>query len=350
MKINRKKTKKIKLGNMYIGGDAAISIQSMTNTDTRKVTSTVDQIKMLEKAGCEIIRIAVPNMKAAKVIHQIKQNINIPLIADIHFDYRLALEAIKQGADGLRLNPGNIQRSDKVSAIVEEAKKNDIPIRIGVNAGSVDRTKYPILNPESLVNSALEHINILEALNYYNIKVSIKATDVPMTIESYKLMSEKRDYPLHLGVTEAGTLFRGTIKSSIGIGSLLAMGIGDTFRVSLTADPVEEIKVGKQILESLNIRNDTINLVSCPTCGRCEIDIIGITQKVENQIGHLNKKIKVAVMGCIVNGPGESKDADIGIAGGKGIAVLFKNGKEIRRVKEEDLIDVLIDEVQNYKK
>ncbi len=347
--IDRKKTKKIKLGNLYIGGDAPITIQSMTNTDTKNVAATVEQIKELEKAGCEIVRIAVPNIKAAKIIHQIKANIDIPLIADIHFDYRLALESINQGVDGLRLNPGNIKRADKLTAIVEEARKKELPIRIGVNAGSVDREKYPLLSPESLVDSALAHIKILEDLNYYNIKVSLKAHDVPMTIASYQLMSTKKDYPLHLGVTEAGTMFRGTIKSSIGIGSLLAMGIGDTFRVSLTANPVEEIRVAKQILESLHIRNDLIEMISCPTCGRCEVDLIDITEKVEEKIGNMEKKMKVAVMGCIVNGPGESKGADIGIAGGKGTGILFKKGQEIRKLNEHEFVDVLVDEVKKFK-
>lgn len=346
--IIRKKTQKIKLGHLYVGGDAPITIQSMTNTDTKNVSATVDQIKELEKAGCDIIRVAVPNLKAAEVIHQIKENISIPLIADIHFDYRLALESIRQGVDGLRLNPGNIQQRDKVETIVQAAKEKDLPIRIGVNGGSVDRDKYPVLNAESLVASALDHIKILEDLNYYNIKVSIKAADVPMTIESYQLMSEKRNYPLHLGVTEAGTMFRGTIKSSIGIGALLAMGIGDTFRVSLTADPVEEIRVGKQILESLNIRRNAIELISCPTCGRCEIDLIGIAEQVEKEIGHLEKPLKVAVMGCVVNGPGESKGADIGIAGGKGMGILFKHGEKVKRLKEEELVKVLVDEVRNF--
>ncbi len=346
--IHRKQTRKIKLGNIYIGGDAPISIQSMTTTDTKNVSATVQQIKELEEVGCDIVRIAVPNMKAAKVVHQIKENIKIPLIADIHFDYRLALESINQGVDGLRLNPGNIQRRDKVAAIVEEARKKDLPIRIGVNGGSVDREKYPILSPESLVDSALEHIKILEELNYYNIKVSLKATDVPMTIASYQLMSQKRDYPLHLGVTEAGTKFTGSIKSSIGIGALLALGIGDTFRVSLTAPPTEEIKVGKEILKSLHIIDEGIECISCPTCGRCEIDVIGITEKVESEIAKLNKKVKVAVMGCIVNGPGESKDADIGISGGKGIGVLFKNGVEVKRIPEKDLVEVLVTEVRNF--
>ncbi len=346
--IKRRPTRKIRLGGIHIGGGAPITIQSMTTTDTNNVTATVDQIKELEAVGCDIIRIAVPNMKSAKVIHKIKENIKIPLIADIHFDYRLALEAIHQGVDGLRLNPGNIERRDKVTAIVQEAKQKDIPIRIGVNGGSINREKYPDLSPESLVDSAVEHIKILEDLEYYNIKVSLKAADVLMTIASYQLMLEKRDYPLHLGVTEAGTQFAGSIKSSIGIGALLAMGIGDTFRVSLTALPTEEIRVGKEMLKSLNIRNDGVECISCPTCGRCEIDVIGITEEIEQKIAHLDKKVKVAVMGCIVNGPGESKEADIGISGGKGVGILFKNGKEVRRIKEEDMVAVVVEEVRNY--
>ena len=324
--ITRKKTRKIKLGNRFIGGDAPISIQSMTNTDTKNVSATVEQIKELEQAGCQIVRIAVPNMKAARVVHQIKENISIPLIADIHFDYRLALESLNQGVDGLRLNPGNIKRRDKVAAIVEEAKKKDIPIRIGVNGGSIDREKYSVVDAESLVASAIDHIRILEELDYHNIKVSLKATDVPMTIASYQLMSEKRDYPLHLGITEAGTAFKGSIKSSVGIGALLAMGIGDTLRVSLTAPPVEEIRVAQEILKSLHLMDEGIDCISCPTCGRCEIDIIGITEQVEKEIANIDKKMKVAVMGCIVNGPGESKDADIGICGGKGIGVFGRTG------------------------
>ena len=334
---------------MFIGGDAPISIQSMTNTDSKNASATLDQIKDLVAAGCEIVRVAVPNMKAAREMHKIVEHSEIPVIADIHFDYRLALEAIKQGVHGLRLNPGNIQRQDKVAAIVEEARKAELPIRIGVNGGSINRDKYSVVCPESLVDSALEHIKMLEELNYYNIKVSLKATDVPMTIASYQKMSELRDYPLHLGVTEAGTMFAGSIKSSIGIGALLAMGIGDTLRVSLTASPVEEMRVAKEILKSLRIREEGIECISCPTCGRCEIDVIGITEKVEQAIGKYNKKMKVAVMGCIVNGPGESKDADIGISGGRGIGVLFKNGQEVRRVKEEELVDVLISEVRDFK-
>lgn len=347
--IKRKKTRKIKLGNLYIGGDAPITIQSMTNTDTKDFAATIDQIKDLENAGCDIVRIAIPNLNASKVVHKIVENTTVPLIADIHFDYRLALEAIKQGIDGLRLNPGNIEQRDKVEAIVKEAKANDIPIRIGVNGGSINRDKYSQVTPEALVDSAIEHIKILEELDYYNIKVSLKATDVPMTIAAYQMMSEQRDYPLHLGVTEAGTMFSGSIKSAIGIGALFAMGIGDTFRVSLTAPPVEEIRVAKEILKSLHIRDEGIDCISCPTCGRCQIDVIGITEKVEKEIANMDKKMKVAVMGCIVNGPGEAKDADIGISGGRGFGVLFKKGVEIKRVKEEEMVDVLIEEVRNYK-
>ena len=325
-----------------------MSVQSMTTTDTRDVEGTVKQIKELEEVGCEIIRIAVPNMKCASVVDKIKENINIPLIADVHFDYRLALEVIRRGVDGLRLNPGNIKNQDKVTAIVKEARKKELPIRIGVNGGSIDRAKYSVVSAENLVESALGHIKILEDLNYQNIKISLKATDVPMTIESYRLMSERKDYPLHLGVTEAGTKFVGSIKSSIGIGALLSMGIGDTIRVSLTADSKEEIRVAKEILKSLHLRDEGIDCISCPTCGRCDIDVIGITEVVEKEMEKIDKKLKVAVMGCIVNGPGESRDADIGISGGKGVGVLFKKGKEVCRVKEEEIVDVLLEEVRKF--
>lgn len=346
----RKKTRSIKLGSLSIGGTSPVSIQSMTRSNTADLKSTMDEIKRLESVGCEIVRVAVPNMKSAQVLHQIKENTSLPLIADIHFDYRLALEAIRQGVDGLRLNPGNIRRRDKVVWVVEEAKKKSIPIRIGVNGGSIDRSKYSVLNAENLVESALGHVRILEDFGYENIKISLKATDIPMTVAAYRLMSEKRDYPLHLGITEAGTKFSGTIKSAIGIGTLLEEGIGDTIRVSLACESTEEVLVAREILRALHLRREGVECIACPTCGRCEIDVVGITEKIEKEVAPIRENLKISVLGCIVNGPGESLEADIGITGGKGMGMLYRKGKPIRRVKEEDIVSAVLDEVKELKK
>ncbi|WP_426349334.1 flavodoxin-dependent (E)-4-hydroxy-3-methylbut-2-enyl-diphosphate synthase [Alloiococcus sp. CFN-8] len=348
--MDRKHTRKIKVGNIFIGGDSPITVQSMTNTDTRNVAATVHQIKELEKSGCDIIRSAAPDMEAARALKDIIEQISIPMVADIHFDYRLALEAVKSGVAALRINPGNIGSIDRVREVAHAALDKGIPIRIGVNSGSLEKkllNKYGTVTADALVESALGHADILEGLGFKDIVISIKSSDVPMMIESYKLMSEKADYPLHLGVTEAGTLWRGTIKSSIGIGALLAQGIGDTIRVSLTGSPIEEVKVGKEILKSLGLVQSGIQFVSCPTCGRTEIDLIKIAREVEERLKDCPKNIKVAIMGCIVNGPGEAREADIGIAGGKREALIFKKGEVIKKVKEEVVVDELMKEIEN---
>lgn len=348
--LERKDTRKIKVGPVYVGGNSKITIQSMTNTDTRDVNKTLDQIKALYIAGCEIIRCAVPDMKAAESLKEICKNSPIPVVADIHFDYRLALKAIENGVSALRINPGNIGSVERVKIVVEAAKAKNIPIRIGVNSGSLEkdileRDGKP--TAKGLVESALRHVKILEALDFYDIVISIKSSDVPMMIEAYRLMSEKCTYPLHLGVTESGTVFRGTIKSTLGIGTLLAEGIGDTIRVSLTSDPIEEIKVAKEILKALGLRKEGIQFVSCPTCGRTQINLIKIAEEVEKRLEHCNKDIKVAVMGCVVNGPGEAREADIGIAGGNGEGLIFKKGKIVRKVREEELVEELMKEIEN---
>lgn len=346
--INRRQTKKVRVGDISIGGDAPISVQSMTNTDTRDVKATVEQIRMLEDAGCDIIRVAVPDGEAANAVREIKKAIKIPLVADIHFDYRLALECMKNGVDKIRLNPGNIGGQDRVKIVADMAKERQIPIRIGVNSGSVEKRiieKYGGVTPEGMVESALAHAAMLENVDFDDIIISIKASSVPMTIAAYKLLSQKSSYPIHIGVTEAGTIYKGTIKSSIGIGSLLSQGIGDTLRVSLTGDPVEEVRVGKQILKSLGLISNGIEVISCPTCGRTRIDLIGIANMLEPILDKINKNIKVAIMGCAVNGPGEAKDADIGIAGGNNEALLFKKGKIIRKIPQEKIVDELIKEL-----
>ena len=347
--MRRNDTIKEKIGDTYIGGGAPISVQSMTNTDTRDVENTVSQIKKLEGYGCDIIRCAVPDMEAAEAIKEIVKQIKIPLVADIHFDYRLALKSIENGVNGLRINPGNIGNINRVRRVVEAAKDKDIPIRIGVNSGSLQKNilnKYGKVCPEALVESALEHVSIFESLNFQDIVISIKSSNVNQMIESYKIISNKVKYPLHLGVTEAGTTWRGTIKSSIGIGSLLSQGIGDTIRVSLTGDPAEEIKVGREILKTLGYIKSGIEFISCPTCGRTQIDIIKIANEVEKRLSNCNKNIKVAIMGCVVNGPGEAREADIGIAGGKGEGLIFKKGQIVKKVKEENLVDELISQIE----
>lgn len=346
----RKNTRAIKIGNIQIGGGAPIVVQSMTNTKTDDVVASVAQINALAAVGCDIVRLAVPDMEAAKALKQIKSKVNVPLIADIHFDYRLALEAMESGIDALRLNPGNIGDEDRVKTVVKEAKRRHIPIRIGVNAGSLDKvllSKYGRPTPEAMVESAMQHIAILEKLDFYDTKISLKAHDVPLTIAAYQLMSETVDYPLHLGITEAGTVNSGIIKSSVGIGALLAQGIGDTFRISLTGDPVIEVKVANQILKSLGLKEYGPTMISCPTCGRCNINLAEIAMRVENKLSTIQKPISVAVMGCVVNGPGEAREADVGIAGGRGEGLIFRKGQIIRKVPESNLIDELFSEIDN---
>jgi (E)-4-hydroxy-3-methylbut-2-enyl-diphosphate synthase len=347
--LNRKVTRKIKVGNIYVGGDSKITVQSMTNTDTRDVQSTIDQIRILEEAGCNIIRCAVPDIEACDALGKIVSNINIPLVADIHFDYKLALRSMENGVSALRINPGNIGSFNKVLMVAQKAKEMGIPIRIGVNSGSLEKElleKYKRVCPEALVESALRHVEMLEKASFNDIVISLKSSDVSQMIESYRLISERTDYPLHIGVTESGTAWRGTIKSSIGIGTLLAEGIGDTIRVSLTDNPLEEIKVGKEILRVFGYIDEGITFISCPTCGRTQIDLIKIAHEVESFLAKENKKIKVAVMGCAVNGPGEAREADIGIAGGLGEGLIFKKGQIIKKVKEEDLVSALLAEIK----
>jgi (E)-4-hydroxy-3-methylbut-2-enyl-diphosphate synthase len=342
--IQRRKTKVIKVGNVFIGGNFPISIQSMTNTITRDINQTTAQIRELTFAGCEIIRVAVPDMESAKAIKNIKKEISIPLIADIHFDYKLAIESINSDVDGLRINPGNIGSFQNVLKVVDAARDKKIPIRIGVNSGSLSKEKIQKygVTATAIVESALEHVVLLEKANYPEMKISVKASSVPLTIESYRLLSKKVNYPFHLGITEAGTEFTGTIKSAMGIGALLAEGIGDTIRVSLTAEPVKEIYVAREILKALNLRKG-LNIISCPTCGRAEIDLISITKKVEDKLKKFsNLDITVAIMGCVVNGPGEAREADFGIAGGKGEGLLFKKGKILKKVPEKILVEELI--------
>ena len=348
--FERKNTRQIHIGNVAIGGGAPISVQSMTNTKTTDTESTVAQINALQAAGCDIVRLAVPDMDAALNLGNIIKKVNVPLVADIHFDYRLALEAINQGISALRLNPGNIGGEANVKAVVAEAKLHNIPIRIGVNAGSLDKrllAKYGGVTAEALVESAMEHVRILEAQDFYDMKISLKAHDVPLTLAAYQLMSETVDYPLHLGITEAGTARTGMIKSAVGIGALLAQGIGDTFRISLTGDPVVEVKVANEILKSLGMREYGPTLISCPTCGRTSIDLAGIADEVDKRLQGITKPISVAVMGCVVNGPGEAKGADVGIAGGNGEGLVFRKGEIIRKVKETELVEELFKEIDN---
>ncbi len=351
-KYKRRKSKKLFVGSVTIGGDAPVSIQSMTTTDTRDVSTTLNQIKILSDAGCDIVRVAVPDKEAASKLSEIKSKSPIPLVADIHFDWRLALEAIKQGVDALRLNPGNIGEHARVKEVVKAAKERMIPIRIGVNAGSLDAKWGAIYGAdrvhEAMVASALEHVKILEDLDFDLIKISLKASDVPVMLEAYRLMADKVDYPLHLGVTEAGTPKGGTIKSCVGIGALLSEGIGDTVRVSLTGDPAVEVEVAKGILKSLGIRIEGLNLVSCPSCGRMELNgFENMAKTIEEKLKNLKKPITVAVMGCVVNGPGESKAADIGIAGGNGKGVIYKKGEVFKVLPEDQLLDTLLKEIDN---
>lgn len=348
---NRKKTKLIHIGTVPVGGGKPVSVQSMTKTDTSDVKSTVRQIRSLESAGCEIIRLAVPDMDAAKALGKIKKAIRIPMIADIHFDWRLALEAVRQGVDGLRINPGNIGARWKVKEVVAAAGGKGVPIRIGVNAGSLEkdlleRFGHPV--PEALVESAGRHIRILEDLNFTDIKVSLKASDVLKTVDSYRLFSGKFKYPLHIGVSEAGPPSQGIIKSSVGLGILLHEGIGDTIRVSLTAEPKEEVRVAYALLGSLGLRQRGVNIISCPTCGRTKVRLKDLVREVERRVKYIDKPLNIAVMGCVVNGPGEAREADFGIAGGMGRGILFRKGEIIKRLREEDLVDALFEEIEKY--
>ena len=343
----RRTTRKIQVGSVAVGGDAPVSVQSMCNTDTRDVAATSAQVEALATAGCEIVRCAVPDEAAAEALAPICKQSRIPMIADIHFDYRLALMSLDAGVDGLRLNPGNIGERWKVEEVVKACVDRSVPIRIGVNAGSLEKElleKHGHPTAEAMVESALGHIRILEELNYQEIKVSLKSSDVRRTVAAYRLLSAQVDYPLHIGVTEAGTTWSGTIKSAVGLGALLYDGIGDTLRVSLTGDPVEEVRVGWEILKSLELRERGPVFISCPTCGRCQIDLIHIAEEVEQRLHDLPCKISIAVMGCVVNGPGEAREADLGIAGGKGQGLLFRKGEVIRKVPQDELADALVEE------
>lgn len=348
----RDNTKVIKIGDRVIGGGNPILIQSMTNTRTEDVEATVAQILKLEEAGCDIIRCTVPNEEAAKAVSEIKKQIHIPLVADIHFDYKMAIAAIENGADKIRINPGNIGGEDKLREVVKVAKERNIPIRVGVNSGSLEKElveKYNGVTAEGIVESALDKVAMIERAGYDNIVISIKSSDVLMCVKAHEVLASKTNYPLHVGITEAGTLFSGNVKSSIGLGLILSQGIGDTIRVSLTGDPVEEIKTGKLILRTLGLRKGGIEVVSCPTCGRTKIDLIGLANQVENMVAGYDLDIKVAVMGCAVNGPGEAKEADIGIAGGIGEGILIKKGQIVKKVPENELLSTLKYELDNWK-
>ncbi|HMM69921.1 MAG TPA: flavodoxin-dependent (E)-4-hydroxy-3-methylbut-2-enyl-diphosphate synthase [Gudongella oleilytica] len=347
--MERHNTRVIKVGSVMIGGKNPVSVQSMTNTPTSDTSATIEQIRKLELAGCDIVRVAVSSKDDAESIKKIKAATIIPMIADIQFDYKLALMAITSGIDGLRINPGNIGSESRVREVVKACKSEGLSIRIGVNSGSISKAtldRYNGVNEKSMVESALEQIKLLESMDFQDIKISLKASSVPLTIKSYLRMSELCDYPLHLGITEAGTPWRGTIKSSVGIGALLAMGVGDTIRVSLTGDPVEEVRVGKEILKSLGLLSEGLELISCPTCSRTHIDLISIAEEAERRLEAHKKPIKVAIMGCAVNGPGEAREADIGIAGGNGEGLIFKKGKIIRKVPEKDLLEELMKEIE----
>lgn len=349
--IQRRKSRQIQLGKVAVGGDAPITVQSMTKTDTRVVEVTLLQIWALEAAGCDIVRCAVPVKEAAEKLGEIKRQIRIPLVADIHFNYKLALMALEQGVDGLRLNPGNIGGKRYVEEIVRAAAERKTPIRIGVNAGSLEKgllEKYGGPTAEAMVESAIRHIRILEDLNYPEMKISLKASDPLMMIEAYRILADKVDYPFHLGVTEAGTPTAGTIKSSVGIGTLLAEGIGDTIRVSLSADPVEEVRVGVEILKALGFRKQGLTFVACPSCGRADVDLVGLAKAVEERLAAVNANLHVAVMGCEVNGPGEARAADIGVAGGRGIGLIFRKGEVVRKVPETDIVGAFMEEVEKF--
>ncbi|HOV78734.1 MAG TPA: flavodoxin-dependent (E)-4-hydroxy-3-methylbut-2-enyl-diphosphate synthase [Bacillota bacterium] len=347
--MKRRITRPVFIGNVQVGGGAPVSVQSMTNTDTRDVGATVRQINNLAALGCEIIRVAVPDLEAAEALTQIKMGISIPLVADIHFDYRLALAALDAGANGLRINPGNIGGRKKIEEVVRAARDRGVPIRIGVNAGSIAGqilSRHGGVTPAAMIESAMEHVSILEEMNFNDIKISLKASCVPLMVEAYRLMAEKVDYPFHVGVTEAGTLLYGSVKSALGIGILLNEGIGDTLRVSLTGDPAHEIRVAYDILRALEIRRRGVEIISCPTCGRTRINVIKLAEEVEERLKTLDKPLKVAVMGCVVNGPGEAREADVGIAGGRGAGLIFRKGEIVRKVSEDKLVDELLKEVE----
>lgn len=351
MNMNRKITKEVHIGNKVIGGNNPILIQSMTNTKTENVEATVEQINRLEQAGCDIIRCAVPTMEAANALAEIKKQIDIPLVADIHFDYKLAIAAMENGADKIRINPGNIGSADRVKAVIDVAKERNIPIRVGVNSGSLEKDlveKYHGVTAEGIVESALDKVKLIEDMGYDNLVISIKSSDVMMCVKAHELISKQTDYPLHVGITESGTIISGNIKSSIGLGLILGQGIGDTIRVSLTGDPLEEIKSAKLILKTLGLRKGGIEIVSCPTCGRTQIDLIGLANKVENLVTSYPLDIKVAVMGCVVNGPGEAKEADLGVAGGKGEGLIIKNGEVFKKVPEDELLAALKYELDHW--
>ena len=351
--MSRKNTRAVTIGDRVIGGGNPILIQSMTNTKTEDVEATVAQIRALSEAGCDIIRCAVPTMEAAQALSEIKKQISIPLVADIHFDYRLAIAAIENGADKIRINPGNIGSRDRIQAVVDAAKAHRIPIRVGVNSGSLEKElveKYHGVTAEGLVESALDKVRIIEEMGYDNLVISIKSSDVMMCAKAHELITDRTDHPLHVGITEAGTLYSGNIKSAVGLGIILYQGIGDTIRVSLTGDPLEEIKSAKRILKTLGLRKGGIEVVSCPTCGRTQIDLIGLANQVETLVQGYDLDIKVAVMGCVVNGPGEAKEADLGVAGGKGVGILIKKGEIVKKVPESELLSVLKDELDHWGK
>lgn len=346
--MKRRKTRQIRIGDVPIGGDAPVSVQSMTNTDTRRVDETVAQILRLEEAGCELIRVAVVDMEAAAALQPIRARIHIPLIADIHFDHRLAVASMENGAQAIRINPGNIGGPKKLAKVVDAAKAHAVPIRVGVNSGSLEKDllkKHGHPTPAALTESALRNVDLLEKQDFFDIKISIKSSDVLTTVNAYQLLAKQCDYPFHLGVTEAGGLIAGTVKSSVALGILLHEGIGDTFRISLTRDPVEEVRVGFELLRALNIRHRGPELISCPTCGRCQVNLFHLADEVEQHIQTMEKPLKIAVMGCVVNGPGEAREADIGVAGGKGVGIIFKKGKLYKKVAEKELLDVFLKEL-----
>jgi len=350
--IIRRKTRQIRVGQVAVGGDSPISVQSMTNTDTRDSEKTIEQILRLEAAGCEIIRAAVPDREAAAAFRTIRDQIHIPLIADIHFDYRLAVSAMENGAQGIRINPGNLGGREKLARVVDAARSHGVPIRVGVNSGSIEKDLlqqygYPTPeNPSALIESALRNVRLIEELGYREMKISIKSSDVLTTVSGYQQLSKMSDYPLHLGVTEAGGLIAGTVKSSVALGILLSQGIGDTFRISLTRDPVEEVRVGFELLRSLRIRERGPELISCPTCGRTRINLFRLAEEVERYVQTMQSRIKVAVMGCVVNGPGEAREADIGVTGGNGVGIIFKKGEIYRKVPEEELLEAFMEELK----
>lgn len=349
MAIVRKMTRQVRVGSVMVGGGAPISVQSMTKCDTRNVPEVLQQIQELEEAGCDIVRVAAPTMEAADCFAEIRKHTSIPLVADVHFDYRIALRVLENGIDKLRINPGNIGARWKVEEVVKASRERGVPIRIGVNAGSLEEEfleKYGYPTPEGMVESALKHVGILEDLNFHEIIISIKASDVRTMIQAYRLLSEKVEYPLHVGVTEAGTAYAGTVKSAVGIGTVLAEGIGDTIRVSLSADCAEEVKAGYEILKSLGLRTRGVNIVSCPSCGRVEIDLVRVANEVEDRLKHIDVPLNVAVMGCVVNGPGEAAEADIALFGGKGVGMLVVDGKQIARMSEAEMVDTLVQRVE----